>query len=83
MNADPTHFVPIEEIMDVLGLPKRAVFNDITAGRIPGEFRIVGRKYQTRKPRVLRSKWNEYLAGEWQPTPARKPVGIHSIDKAS
>lgn len=83
-------FVPIGEIIAVLEAAgehatKRTVYNDIDAGRIPGEFRVTGKKATRRVPRVKRSDWNKYLAGDdsWR-TPERKPVGIVSLNaKAS
>ena len=73
MSESP--FVPVEEVMAAMDLPLRAVYNDIRADKLPGEFR-------NGKPLIKRHLWNQYLRGEWQS--GRKPVGIVSIQsKAS
>lgn len=69
MNPEPI-YVPVKELMAATGLGPRQLRADITAGLLPGM--IVRRQV-----RVLRSQWNAYVAGEWQP---RKPIEIVSIN---
>lgn len=72
-------FVPIEEIMQALQLSKRQVYNDIAKERIPGFFRVTGKRNRT--PYVFRHEWNSFLRNEWSPKSERKPVGIHEVTR--
>ena len=74
MNIDL--FVPIDEITTATGLTEIQVRKDVRAGLLPGTIR-------SRRLMVLRSEWNAYLAGNWQPRAPRPAVGIHSVRKAS
>ena len=79
-------FVPIPEIIAVLEAAgehasTRTVYNDIAAGRIPGEFRVTGTLHPRRTPRVKRADWDKYLAGDdsWRPA-ERRPMVVNIQD---
>lgn len=69
-----SHFVPVDEIMQITGLGPIQVRRDIRGGYLPGSIRHS-------KVFVLRSEWNAYLANEWRPAPTRQPVSLHPVGK--